>query len=53
MLINILILKVSSKSASFWKNFIDHFNLLTWDRVLWVWLLFIFDGQVPQGVVGK
>lgn len=39
--------------AKVWKNGISYLNLLTWDGGLWVWLLFIFDGQVPQGMVGK
>lgn len=29
------------------------FNRLTWDRGLWVWFLFVFDGRVSQGVMGK
>lgn len=36
-----------------WKSFVSHFNLLTWDRGLWVRFFFVFDGRVPQGVVGK
>lgn len=37
----------------FWKSFISCCNLLTWDRRLRLRLLFVFDGRVPQRVVGK
>lgn len=61
MLINILVIKVLRKASyncshsltKVWKNFISYLNLLTWDVALWFWLLFIFYGQVPQGMVGK
>lgn len=32
---------------------IRHFDPLTWDGSLWIRLLLIFDGRVPQGVMGE